>query len=47
MFSSLDERFKSPDGITGVPTGFADLDSRTAYQNVRNTLAQAVHRYYD
>ena len=30
VFSSLDERFKSPDGITGVPTGFADLDSRTA-----------------
>ncbi|HEV7557973.1 MAG TPA: DnaB-like helicase C-terminal domain-containing protein, partial [Kofleriaceae bacterium] len=30
VFSSLDERFKSPDGITGVPTGFADLDIRTA-----------------
>ena len=30
VFSSLDERFNSPDGITGVPTGFADLDSRTA-----------------
>src|SRR5262245_15259858 len=30
VFSSLDERFKSPDGITGVPTGFADLDTRTA-----------------
>src|SRR6185295_12713107 len=30
VFSSLDERFKSPDGITGVPTGFADLDARTA-----------------
>ena len=30
VFSSLDERFKSSDGITGVPTGFADLDSRTA-----------------
>jgi replicative DNA helicase len=30
VFSSLDERFKSPDGITGVPTGFADLDVRTA-----------------
>src|SRR3954464_13347618 len=30
VFSSLDERFKSADGITGVPTGFADLDSRTA-----------------
>jgi replicative DNA helicase len=30
VFSSLDERFKSPDGITGVPTGFSDLDSRTA-----------------
>ncbi|MGE0868711.1 MAG: replicative DNA helicase [Kofleriaceae bacterium] len=30
VFSSLDERFKSADGITGVPTGFADLDTRTA-----------------
>src|SRR4029078_8581221 len=30
VFSSLDERFKSPDGITGVPTGFSDLDTRTA-----------------
>src|SRR5688572_2981437 len=30
VFSSLDERFKSSDGITGVPTGFADLDMRTA-----------------
>src|SRR5689334_23530096 len=30
VFSSLDERFKSEGGITGVPTGFADLDSRTA-----------------
>jgi len=30
VFSSLDERFSSPDGITGVPTGFADLDQKTA-----------------
>jgi len=30
VFSSLDERFKSPDGITGVPSGFIDLDTRTA-----------------
>lgn len=30
VFSSLDERFNSPDGITGVPTGFTDLDTRTA-----------------
>ncbi|MBA3818460.1 MAG: replicative DNA helicase [Deltaproteobacteria bacterium] len=30
VFGSLDERFKSSDGITGVPTGFADLDARTA-----------------
>ncbi|MDQ3364414.1 MAG: replicative DNA helicase [Myxococcota bacterium] len=30
VFGSLDERFKSADGITGVPTGFADLDARTA-----------------
>ncbi|MCA9679162.1 MAG: replicative DNA helicase [Kofleriaceae bacterium] len=30
VFSSLDERFNSPDGITGVPTGFTDLDLRTA-----------------
>ena len=30
VFSSLDERFKSAGGITGVPTGFADLDAKTA-----------------
>jgi replicative DNA helicase len=30
VFSSLDERFSSPDGITGVPTGFTDLDALTA-----------------
>ena len=30
VFSSLDERFKSDGGVTGVPTGFIDLDSRTA-----------------
>ncbi|MBA3463929.1 MAG: replicative DNA helicase [Deltaproteobacteria bacterium] len=30
VFSSLDERFKSAGGITGVPTGFADLDTKTA-----------------
>src|SRR3569623_1758402 len=30
VFSSLDERFKSSDGITGLPTGFADLDNKTA-----------------
>jgi replicative DNA helicase len=30
VFSSLDERFKSAGGITGVPTGFADLDVKTA-----------------
>ncbi len=30
VFGSLDERFKSADGITGVPTGFIDLDARTA-----------------
>src|SRR5690349_3553740 len=30
VFGSLDERFKSADGITGVPTGFTDLDTRTA-----------------
>jgi replicative DNA helicase len=30
VFSSLDERFKSEGGITGVPTGFHDLDARTA-----------------
>src|SRR4029078_3373353 len=30
VFSSLDERFKQSDGITGVPTGFADLDGKTA-----------------
>jgi len=30
VFSSLDERFKAEGGITGVPTGFVDLDGRTA-----------------
>jgi replicative DNA helicase len=30
VFSSLDERFKADGGITGVPTGFVDLDGRTA-----------------
>ncbi len=30
VFSSLDERFKSDGGITGVPSGFADLDAKTA-----------------
>ncbi|HTJ45550.1 MAG TPA: replicative DNA helicase [Kofleriaceae bacterium] len=30
VFTSLDERFSSPDGITGVPTGFHDLDQLTA-----------------
>jgi replicative DNA helicase len=30
VFSSLDERFKAEGGITGVPTGFADLDALTA-----------------
>ena len=30
VFSSLDERFSSPDGVTGVPTGFHDLDKMTA-----------------
>jgi replicative DNA helicase len=30
VFSSLDERFKAEGGITGVPTGFADLDVKTA-----------------
>jgi replicative DNA helicase len=30
VFSSLDERFKADGGITGVPTGFADLDLKTA-----------------
>ncbi|MEZ4399790.1 MAG: replicative DNA helicase [Kofleriaceae bacterium] len=30
VFSSLDERFNSADGVTGVPTGFTDLDAKTA-----------------
>ncbi len=30
VFASLDERFKSAGGITGVPSGFRDLDERTA-----------------
>jgi replicative DNA helicase len=30
VFSSLDERFNSAGGITGFPTGFTDLDGKTA-----------------
>jgi replicative DNA helicase len=30
VFSSLDERFKAAGGITGVPSGFNDLDERLA-----------------
>jgi len=30
VFSSLDERFAAAGGITGIPTGFAGLDERTA-----------------
>jgi replicative DNA helicase len=30
VFKSLDERFKAEGGITGVPTGFTDLDVKTA-----------------
>ncbi len=30
VFRSLDERFASPGGVTGVPTGFSDLDQLTA-----------------
>jgi len=30
VFSSLDERFKAAGGITGLPTGFTDLDGKTA-----------------
>jgi len=30
VFKSLDERFKSAGGVTGVPTGFDDLDNKTA-----------------
>jgi replicative DNA helicase len=30
VFGSLDERFKSAGGVTGVPTGFTDLDAKTA-----------------
>jgi replicative DNA helicase len=30
VFSSLDERFKAEGGITGVPTGFKELDHMTA-----------------
>jgi replicative DNA helicase len=30
VFRSLDARYAAPDGITGVPTGFAELDNRTA-----------------
>jgi replicative DNA helicase len=30
VFKSLDERFKSAGGVTGVPSGFDDLDGKTA-----------------
>ena len=30
VFKSLDERFKSAGGVTGVPSGFDDLDTKTA-----------------
>ncbi|HEY3803857.1 MAG TPA: replicative DNA helicase [Kofleriaceae bacterium] len=30
VFKSLDERFKSAGGVTGVPSGFDDLDQKTA-----------------
>jgi replicative DNA helicase len=30
VFGSLDERFKAAGGVTGVPSGFVDLDERTA-----------------
>lgn len=30
VFSSLDERFKAAGGITGIPSGFADLDEKLA-----------------
>ncbi|ACY17000.1 replicative DNA helicase [Haliangium ochraceum] len=30
VFKSLDERYSAPEGVTGVPTGFAELDNRTA-----------------
>jgi replicative DNA helicase len=30
VFGELEERLDAPDGVTGVPTGFAELDARTA-----------------
>ena len=30
VFTSLEERFNQGDGITGVPTGFTDLDNKTS-----------------
>lgn len=30
VFSSLDQRFSAPGGITGIPTGFNDLDQLTS-----------------
>ncbi len=30
VFGSLEERFQAPDGITGLPTGFTELDQLTA-----------------
>ena len=42
VFSSLDQRFKAAGGITGVPSGFRDLDERTAgFQPTELTILAA------
>ena len=42
VFSSLDERFKAAGGITGVPSGFRDLDEKTAgFQPTELTILAA------
>ena len=42
VFSSLDQRFKAAGGITGVPSGFKDLDERTAgFQPTELTILAA------
>lgn len=42
VFSSLDERFRAAGGITGVPSGFKDLDEKTAgFQPTELTILAA------
>jgi replicative DNA helicase len=42
VFSSLDQRFRAAGGITGVPSGFRDLDEKTAgFQPTELTILAA------